>query len=168
MPKVALFKQDGSQAGDVELAESVFGVEPNEHVLREAVVMQQTSVRQGTLAVKNRSAGRVDGRTPWRQQGTGSSRQGSIRSPQWVGSVTVFGSAPRTYSYKLPKKVRRLALKSALSSKAKEDNLVILESLSFDAPKTKQVINMLDGLKVDGKTLIVVSEKDENVIRSAS
>ncbi|HLR65895.1 50S ribosomal protein L4 [Virgibacillus alimentarius] len=168
MPKVALFKQDGSQAGDVELNESVFGIEPNEHVLREAVVMQQASLRQGTHAVKNRSEVRGGGRKPWRQKGTGRARQGSIRSPQWVGGGTVFGPTPRSYSYKLPKKVRRLALKSALSSKAKEDNLVILESLSFDAPKTKQVINMLDGLKVDGKTLIVVSEKDENVIRSAS
>ena len=168
MPRVALFKQDGTQAGDIELNETVFGIEPNEHVLHQAVVMQQASLRQGTHAVKNRSEVRGGGRKPWRQKGTGRARQGSIRSPQWVGGGTVFGPTPRSYSYKLPKKVRRLALKSALSSKVKEENLVVLESLAMDAPKTKEVIKMLGALNVNEKVLIVTAEKEENIIRSAN
>ncbi|WP_087975043.1 50S ribosomal protein L4 [Oceanobacillus rekensis] len=168
MPKVALFKQDGSNAGDIELNDSVFGIEPNTHVLHEAVVMQRASMRQGTHAVKNRSEVRGGGRKPWRQKGTGRARQGSIRSPQWVGGGTVFGPTPRSYSYKLPKKVRRLALKSALSSKVKEESLFVLDSIAIDAPKTKEVIKMLNALKVDTKALIVLAEKDEAVIRSAN
>jgi large subunit ribosomal protein L4 len=168
MPKVALFKQDGTQAGDVELNESVFGIEPNTHVLHQAVVMQQASLRQGTHKVKNRSEVRGGGRKPWRQKGTGRARQGSIRSPQWVGGGTVFGPTPRSYSYKLPKKVRRLALKSALSSKVKEENLVVLDNLALDAPKTKDVVKLLAALSVNEKALIVTAEKDENVVRSAN
>jgi len=168
MPKVALLKQDGSNAGDIELNESVFGIEPNTHVLHEAVVMQRASMRQGTHAVKNRSEVRGGGRKPWRQKGTGRARQGSIRSPQWVGGGTVFGPTPRSYSYKLPKKVRRLALKSALSSKVKEESLFVLDSIAIDAPKTKEVVKMLDALKVDTKALIVLAEKNEAIIRSAN
>ncbi|MFC4025668.1 50S ribosomal protein L4 [Oceanobacillus longus] len=168
MPKVALLKQDGSNAGDIELNDSVFGIEPNTHVLHEAVVMQRASLRQGTHAVKNRSDVRGGGRKPWRQKGTGRARQGSIRSPQWVGGGVVFGPTPRSYSYKLPKKVRRLALKSALSSKVKEESLFVLDSIGFDVPKTKEVIKMLDALKVDTKVLIVTADKDEKVIRSAN
>lgn len=168
MPKVALLKQDGSQAGEVELNDSVFGIEPNEHVLRDAVVMQQASMRQGTHAVKNRSDVRGGGRKPWRQKGTGRARQGSIRSPQWVGGGVVFGPTPRSYSYKLPKKVRRLALQSAYSSKVKEENLVVLENIAIDAPKTKEVVAMLNALKVDNKVLIVTADQDENVVRSAN
>ncbi|MBU5267633.1 50S ribosomal protein L4 [Virgibacillus proomii] len=168
MPKVALFKQDGAQAGEMELNDSVFGIEPNTHVLHEAVVMQRSSMRQGTHAVKNRSEVSGGGRKPWRQKGTGRARQGSIRSPQWVGGGTVFGPTPRSYSYKLPKKVRRLALKSALSSKLKENNLVVLESLTFDEPKTKEAVKMLEALKIDTKALIVVTEKDDTVIRSTN
>ncbi len=158
MPKVTLFKQDGSNAGEVELNEAVFGIEPNTHVLHEAVVMQRASLRQGTHAVKNRSAVRGGGRKPWRQKGTGRARQGSIRSPQWVGGGVVFGPTPRSYSYKLPKKVRRLALRSALSSKVKEENIFVLEQLALDTPKTKEIINLLDALKVDEKALIVTAE----------
>ncbi|WP_269410880.1 50S ribosomal protein L4 [Lentibacillus daqui] len=168
MPKVALFKQDGSQAGDMELTDSVFGIEPNTHVLHEAVVMQQASLRQGTHDVKNRSEVRGGGRKPWRQKGTGRARQGSIRAPQWVGGGTVFGPTPRSYSYKLPKKVRRLALKSALSSKVNEENLVVLDGITIDVPKTKEIVNMLQALNVDNKALIVTAEKDETVIRSAN
>ncbi|MBC5638552.1 MULTISPECIES: 50S ribosomal protein L4 [Ornithinibacillus] len=168
MPKVALFKQDGSQAGEIELNASVFGIEPNTHVLHEAVVMQRASMRQGTHAVKNRSDVRGGGRKPWRQKGTGRARQGSIRSPQWVGGGVVFGPTPRSYSYKLPKKVRRLALKSALSSKVQEENLVVLESLALDAPKTKEVVKMLGALNVNEKALIVTADTDENVVRSAN
>lgn len=168
MPKVALYNQSGSQVGDVELNDSVFGIEPNEHVLHDAVVMQQASRRQGTHAVKNRSAVAGGGRKPWRQKGTGRARQGSIRSPQWVGGGVVFGPTPRSYGYKLPKKVRRLALQSALSSKVNEDSLVVLEGLAFDAPKTKEVVKVLDALKVTEKVLIVTADKDDVVTKSAN
>ncbi|WP_371069846.1 50S ribosomal protein L4 [Sediminibacillus sp. JSM 1682029] len=168
MPKVALYNQGGSQVGDLELNDAVFGIEPNTHVLHEAVVMQRASLRQGTHDVKNRSEVRGGGRKPWRQKGTGRARQGSIRSPQWVGGGTVFGPTPRSYSYKLPKKVRRLALKSALSSKVNEESLVVLDSLAFDAPKTKEVVNVLSALNVDGKALIVTADQDEVVARSAN
>ncbi|MFD1609613.1 50S ribosomal protein L4 [Oceanobacillus luteolus] len=168
MPKVTLFKQDGSNAGEVELNEAVFGIEPNTHVLHEAVVMQRASLRQGTHAVKNRSAVRGGGRKPWRQKGTGRARQGSIRSPQWVGGGVVFGPTPRSYSYKLPKKVRRLALRSALSSKVKEENIFVLEQLALNAPKTKEIINLLDALKVDEKALIVTADTNETIARSAN
>lgn len=168
MPKVALYNQTGSQVGDVELSEAVFGIEPNTHVLHETVLMQQASLRQGTHAVKNRSEVRGGGRKPWRQKGTGRARQGSIRSPQWVGGGTVFGPTPRSYSYKLPKKVRRLALKSALSSKVVENNLFVLESITVDAPKTKEIVKVLEGLNVNEKALIVTAETDVNVVRSAN
>lgn len=168
MPKVALFKQDGSQAGEIELNDSVFGIEPNTHVLHEAVVMQRASMRQGTHDVKNRSEVRGGGRKPWRQKGTGRARQGSIRSPQWVGGGTVFGPTPRSYSYKLPKKVRRLALKSALSSKVKEESIIVLENITFDAPKTKEFVKMLGALNVNEKALIVTADTDETVVRSAN
>ncbi len=168
MPKVTLYKQDGSNAGEVDLNEAVFGIEPNTHVLHEAVVMQRASMRQGTHAVKNRSEVRGGGRKPWRQKGTGRARQGSIRSPQWVGGGVVFGPTPRSYSYKLPKKVRRLALKSALSSKVKNDNIFVLESIEIETPKTKKVVELLDALKVNDKALIVTAEKDDTVVRSAN
>ncbi|MBB6455186.1 large subunit ribosomal protein L4 [Salirhabdus euzebyi] len=167
MPKVALFKQDGTKAGDIELAEAVFGIEPNTHVLHEAVHAQRASLRQGTHKVKNRSEVSGGGRKPWRQKGTGRARQGSIRSPQWVGGGTVFGPTPRSYSYKLPKKVRRLALKSALSSKVVEENIIVLDALSIEAPKTKDVIKLLEGLKVES-ALIVTADLDVNVERSAN
>lgn len=168
MPKVALFKQDGSQAGGVELNDEVFGIEPNTHVLQEAYHMQRASQRQGTHAVKNRSAVRGGGKKPWKQKGTGRARHGSSRSPIWVGGGVTFGPTPRSYSYKLPKKVRRLALKSALSSKVKEDNIFVLESLSFDKPQTKEVVKMLSALDIEKKTLIITAEKEENVAKSAN
>jgi large subunit ribosomal protein L4 len=168
MPKVALYKQDGSNAGEIELNENLFGIEPNNHVLHEAVVMQRASLRQGTHAVKNRSAVRGGGRKPWRQKGTGRARQGSIRSPQWVGGGVVFGPTPRSYSYKLPKKVRRLALKSALSSKVKEEGIFVLETLEMDTPKTKEIVKLLDALKIDNKVLFVTADKDVTVSRSAN
>ncbi|NMH69133.1 50S ribosomal protein L4 [Bacillus sp. RO3] len=167
MPKVALFNQSGSKVGDIELNDTVFGIEPNKHVMFEAVVMQRASLRQGNHKVKNRSEVRGGGRKPWRQKGTGRARQGSIRSPQWRGGGTVFGPVPRSYSYKLPKKVRRLAIKSALSSKVAEENILVLEALSFDAPKTKEFANVLKGLSVDSKTLVITDGLDENVALSA-
>ncbi|WP_050613632.1 50S ribosomal protein L4 [Bacillus testis] len=167
MPKVTLFNQAGSNVGEIELNESIFGIEPNQSVLFEAIVMQRASLRQGTHKVKNRSEVAGGGRKPWRQKGTGRARQGSIRSPQWRGGGTVFGPQPRSYSYKLPKKVRRLALKSALASKVQDENLLVLESLSFEAPKTKEFVSFLKGLSVDTKALIVTDALDENVALSA-
>ncbi|MBU5365312.1 50S ribosomal protein L4 [Enterococcus devriesei] len=161
MPTVALFKQDGTQNGDITLNEEIFGIEPNESVVYDAIVMQRASLRQGTHAVKNRSAVRGGGRKPWRQKGTGRARQGSIRSPQWRGGGIVFGPTPRSYSYKLPKKVRRLAIKSVLSEKVAENNLVAVEALSFDAPKTKEFKQVLTGLSIDSKVLVVLETENE-------
>ncbi|WP_027964796.1 50S ribosomal protein L4 [Halalkalibacillus halophilus] len=168
MPKVALFNQAGSQVGDVELADAVFGIEPNEKVMHQAVLSQQASLRQGTHKVKGRSEVSGGGRKPWRQKGTGRARQGSIRSPQWVGGGVVFGPTPRSYSMKLNKKVRSLALKSALASKVKDEEIVVLEGLNLEAPKTKEITALLSGLNVVGKALIITAENDTNVERSAN
>ncbi|WP_209125317.1 50S ribosomal protein L4 [Alkalihalobacillus sp. BA299] len=167
MPKVALFNQSGSQVGDIELSDAIFGIEPNEHVLHDAVVMQQASLRQGTHKTKGRSEVRGGGRKPWRQKGTGRARQGSIRSPQWVGGGVVFGPQPRDYGYKLPKKVRRLAIKSALSSKVKAAEIVVLEDLALNAPKTKEMVSILSNLSVDRKALIVTADYNDAVALSA-
>lgn len=167
MPKVTLFKQDGSTAGEIELNEAVFGIEPNEGVMFDAVIMQRASLRQGTHAVKNRSAVRGGGRKPWRQKGTGRARQGSIRSPQWVGGGTVFGPTPRSYSYKLPRKVRRLALQSVLSQKVLDGKLIVVDSLQFDAPKTKEFKQFLNSINVDSKTLLVLEGENTNAYYSA-
>lgn len=167
MPKVTLYKQDGSQAGDIELAEGVFGIEPNKDVLYEAVIMQQASRRQGTHSTKDRSEVRGGGIKPWRQKGTGRARHGSIRSPIWVGGGVTFGPTPRNYGYKLPKKQRRLALKSALSSKVGEENILVIDELSFEAPKTKEMKAMLAGLSATKKTLIVTADYNEAVALSA-
>lgn len=161
MTSVALYKQDGSQNGNVELNADIFGVEPNENVVFDTILMQRASLRQGTHAVKNRSAVRGGGKKPWRQKGTGRARQGSIRSPQWRKGGIVFGPTPRSYSYKLPKKVMRLALKSVLSQKVLDNSLVAVDSLAFDAPKTKDFVNVLNNLNVDTKTLVLVEEDNE-------
>ncbi|WP_379971389.1 50S ribosomal protein L4 [Ectobacillus sp. sgz5001026] len=167
MPKVTLFNQAGSQVGEIELAEAIFGIEPNESVLFDALVMQRASLRQGTHKVKGRSEVRGGGRKPWKQKGTGRARQGSIRSPQWRGGGIVFGPTPRSYAYKLPKKVRRLAVKSALSTKVLENNIIVLDSLAFDAPKTKEMSSVLKGLSVEKKALIVTDDSNEAVALSA-
>ena len=167
MPTVALFKQDGTQNGDITLNEEIFGIEPNESVVYDAIVMQRASLRQGTHAVKNRSAVRGGGRKPWRQNGTGRARQGSIRSPQWRGGGVVFGPTPRSYGYKLPQKVRRLALKSVYSAKVAEDKFVAVESLSFTAPKTAEFANVLSALNVDSKVLVILEEGNEFAALSA-
>ncbi|MDM5152934.1 50S ribosomal protein L4 [Bacillus sp. DX1.1] len=167
MPKVTVYNQTGSQVGEIELAEAIFGIEPNEAVLFEAVMMQRASLRQGTHKVKTRSEVRGGGRKPWRQKGTGRARQGSIRSPQWRGGGTVFGPTPRSYAYKLPKKVRRLAIKSALATKVVENNIVVLEDLVLNAPKTKDMVAVLKGLTVEKKALIVTADVNEAVELSA-
>ncbi|SMO79732.1 50S ribosomal protein L4 [Melghirimyces algeriensis] len=166
MPKVNVLDINGSQVGELELSDSVFGIEPNEAVLHQAVVMQQASLRRGTHAVKNRAAVRGGGRKPWKQKGTGRARHGSIRSPIWVGGGVAFGPTPRSYSFKLPKKVRRLAIRSALSSKMKADGLVVLDQLTMDQPKTKEMVKILSNLNADRKALVVGSEYDENVVLS--
>ncbi|MFZ2352985.1 50S ribosomal protein L4 [Paucilactobacillus nenjiangensis] len=164
---VALYKQDGKENGSVDLNADVFGIEPNESVVFDAILRQRASLRQGTHAVKNRSAVRGGGKKPWRQKGTGRARQGSIRSPQWRGGGIVFGPTPRSYSYKLPQKVRQLAMKSVLSQKVIDNGLVVVDSLKLDAPKTKDFAAVLNNLKVSEKTLLVLDESSENVELSA-
>ncbi|MBO0587289.1 50S ribosomal protein L4 [Sporosarcina sp. E16_8] len=167
MPKVSVLNQAGTSVGEIELNEAIFGIVPNESVLFEALVQQRASLRQGNHKVKTRSEVAGGGRKPWRQKGTGRARQGSIRSPQWRGGGIVFGPAPRSYSYKLPKKVRRLALLSALSTKVREEDVIVLEGLTFNAPKTKEFIKVLADLSVNRKALIVTADLDETVALSA-
>lgn len=167
MPKVALLNQTGSQVGDIELNDYVFGIVPNESVLFDAVIAQRASLRQGNHKVKNRSEVAGGGKKPWRQKGTGRARQGSIRSPQWRGGGVVFGPTPRSYSYKLPKKVRRLAMRSALSSAVANENLMVLEGLAFDAPKTKSFLQLQADLSLGKKALFVTADVNENLALSA-
>lgn len=167
MPKVALYNVSGAQVGEVELADSVFGITPNSYVVHDAVVMQQAAERAGTHKTKGRSEVRGGGRKPWRQKGTGRARQGSIRAPQWRGGGIVFGPTPRSYGYKLPKKVRRLAIKSVLSAKVLDNEIIVLDQLTMDAPKTKQFAEVLNNLKVERKALIVAAAYDDNVALSA-
>lgn len=163
MSKVSVLSQAGASVGDIELNQTIFGIEPNEAVLFEAVVQQRASLRQGNHKVKTRSEVAGGGRKPWRQKGTGRARQGSIRSPQWRGGGIVFGPTPRSYAYKLPRKVRRLALLSALSTKVREENLIVLDQLTFDAPKTKDFVQVLKDLSISKKALIVTADLDETV-----
>ena len=158
MANVKLFDQTGKEVSTVELNDAIFGIEPNESVVFDVVISQRASLRQGTHAVKNRSAVSGGGRKPWRQKGTGRARQGSIRSPQWRGGGVVFGPTPRSYGYKLPQKVRRLALKSVYSAKVAEDKFVAVEALSFAAPKTAEFANVLSALSIDSKVLVIVEE----------
>jgi large subunit ribosomal protein L4 len=166
MPKVSLYNVSGAQVGEIELSDSVFGIEPHKHVLHEAVVMQQASMRQGTHKVKGRSEVRGGGRKPWKQKATGRARQGSIRAPQWKGGGIVFGPTPRSYGYKLPKKVRRLAIKSALSSKVIANEIIVLDQLVLNQPKTKDFTAILKNLSVDRKALIVGLSFDDNIALS--
>lgn len=167
MTKVNVLSQTGSSVGEIELNDAIFGIEPNESVLFDAVIAQRASLRQGTHKTKGRSEVSGGGRKPWRQKGTGRARQGSIRSPQWRGGGIVFGPTPRSYAYKLPKKVRRLALKSALSSKVAETNFLVVDALTLDAPKTKDFVKVLADLSVATKSLIVTADVNENVALSA-
>ena len=166
MTSVALFKQDGSQNGTIELNADIFGIEPNENAEYEAILRQRASMRQGTHAVKNRSAVRGGGKKPWRQKGTGRARQGSIRAPQFRGGGIVFGPTPRSYNFNLPRKVRQLAIKSALSQKVADEKFVVVESINFDAPKTKEFAGVMNNLKVSEKVLVVVSDEDKNAAQS--
>lgn len=167
MPKVALYDITGSQIGDIELRDDIFGVEVNRHVMYEAVKNYLANQRQGTQSAKTRAEVRGGGRKPWRQKGTGRARQGSIRSPQWVGGGVVFAPKPRDYSYKLPKKIKRLALKSALSSKVADQEIIVVDKLVLEQPKTKEMVKILSNLNAGKKTLVVIPERDENVILAA-
>ncbi|MBS1007271.1 50S ribosomal protein L4 [Leuconostoc suionicum] len=167
MTKVAVLKQDGSQAADIELNDAVFAIEPNNAVITDAVLMQRASLRQGTHAVKNRSAVSGGGRKPWKQKGTGRARAGSIREPQFRGGGIVFGPSPRSYAYRINRKAYQLALKSVLSQKVADNKLVVVDALSFEAPKTQDFKKVLANLSADKKTLVVVDEDNENAILSA-
>ena len=165
MPEVILFNQEAKEIGHIELAEEVFGIEPNQQAMFDAIVMQRACMRQGTHDTKGRSEVRGGGKKPWRQKGTGCARQCSIRAPQWRGGGTVFGPTPRSYAYKLNRKVRRLALKSVLSTKVLENNLVVVDAIKLDAPKTKEFVALMDAFKLERKTLFVfdVEEDFDNV-----
>ncbi|MBO8129550.1 MAG: 50S ribosomal protein L4 [Peptococcaceae bacterium] len=167
MPKVAVFNTKGEQVGEMELSDEVFGQPVNEAVLHEVVTMQLANRRRGTHDTKTRGEVRGGGRKPWRQKGTGRARHGSIRSPIWRGGGIVFGPHPRDYHYKVPKKVRRLALKSALSSKVGEGKIFVLEALELEAPKTKDMVQILQNLQAGKGALVVTEGKDEHVIKSA-
>jgi large subunit ribosomal protein L4 len=167
MPTVDLLKQDGTTNGEVTLNDAVFGIEPNNNVVFDVVTNQQASKRQGTHAVKNRSAVRGGGKKPWRQKGTGRARHGSTRSPIWRGGGVVFGPTPRSYGYKVPRKSRRLAIKSVLSQKVLDNELVVVDTLELDAPKTKDFRAILDNLEVNKKVLLVLDSDNETIMKSA-
>ena len=155
MPKVTLYNTAGAAAGEIELNDSVFGVEYNEAVIHQAVVRQMANERLGTHATKTRGLVRGGGRKPWKQKGTGRARVGSIRSPLWVGGGTVFGPTPRSHAKDMTRKARQLAVKSALSEKLRANELIVVDAINFDAPKTKEVVKFLAAFNVDGKALIV-------------
>ena len=165
MANLKVMDQNGKDSGEVTLNDKVFGNDPKESVVLEAIIRQRAGKRQGTSKVKNRSAVRGGGKKPWRQKGTGRARQGSIRAPQWRGGGTVFGPTPRSYAYTMPRKQRRLAIKSVLSQKLIDNDLIVLDKLTMSAPKTKELVSMLNGLNADGKVLIV--SDDNNVQLSA-
>lgn len=165
MAKVSVYNMEGSQVGEIELNDAVFGVEVNEHLVHMAVVSQLANKRQGTQSAKTRSEVRGGGRKPWRQKGTGHARQGSTRSPQWTGGGVVFAPKPRNYSFKLNKKEKQLALKSAMTSRVAENKFIVLDDFHLDEIKTKKFQAVLNNLKVN-KALVVLGEKNDNVILS--
>jgi large subunit ribosomal protein L4 len=167
MPKVALYNKNGEQVGELELNDVVFGIEPNEAVVHEAVVMQMASWRRGTHSVKTRAEVRGGGRKPWKQKGTGRARAGTTRSPLWRKGGIIFGPKPRDYSYHIPRKKARLAVRSILSAKVRDGEIIVLDQLNFDEIKTKQMVEVLNNLKVDKKALVVTADNAENVEKSA-
>ena len=167
MPKVDVYNMQGKKVSDVELNEAVFGIEPNENIVHSVLVNYLANQRQGTQSTKTRAEVRGGGRKPWRQKGTGRARQGSIRAPQWIKGGIALGPKPRSYKYTVNKKERRLAIKSLLSSKVLENELTVVDTFAFDTIKTKQMVNALTNLKVEGKTLILLADKNENVQKSA-
>jgi large subunit ribosomal protein L4 len=167
MPKVALYDISGAQIGELELNDNIFGIEPNQAVLYDFVKMQLANKRVGTASTKTRAEVRGGGKKPWRQKGTGRARVGSSRNPVWKGGGITFGPKPRDFSYKLPKKVRRLAMKSALSSKVIDSSIIVLDQFNLDEPKTKDFIRILDSLNIENPTLVITADGDPNVTRSA-
>ncbi|MDD4171447.1 MAG: 50S ribosomal protein L4 [Syntrophomonas sp.] len=167
MPKVAVYDMRGTQVGEIDLNDQVFGLEPNEAVMQQFVKMQLANKRVGNASTKTRAEVRGGGKKPWKQKGTGRARVGSTRNPVWRGGGIAFGPKPRDYSYKLPRKVRRLALKSALSSKVQDSNIIVVDILTFDEPKTKLMLETLDLLNAAAKTLVITADGDVNVYKSA-
>ena len=167
MPKVDVYDIKGKKVSDVELAEAIFGIEPNEAIVHSVLVNYLANQRQGTQSTKTRAEVRGGGRKPWRQKGTGRARQGSIRAPQWVKGGIALGPKPRSYKYTVNKKERRLAIKSLLSSKVLEKELTVVDKLELAEIKTKIMVKALADLKVEGKTLIVLPENNKNVLMSA-
>lgn len=167
MPKIDVYNVEGKKVSDVELKDEIFGIEPNEDVVHSVLINYLANQRQGTQSTKTRSEVSGGGKKPWRQKGTGRARQGSIRAPHWVGGGIALGPKPRSYKYRVNKKERRLAIKSMLSSKVLEKQLVVVDAIDFKEIKTKQMVNALTNLKVSGKTLILLPEKNENVQKSA-
>ena len=166
MLKVKVYNQEGAEVKDLELNEAVFGIEPNKQALFDMVLLQRASLRQGTHKVKNRTEVSGGGKKPWRQKGTGRARQGSIRAPQWIKGGVVFAPKPRDYRMSIPKSMRRVAMLSALTSKVQNDEMVVLESLTLEAPRTKEIVKMLNAFNAK-KTLIVTAEANETVYKSA-
>ena len=166
MPTVDLYNLEGKKVSTVDLKEEVFGIEPNENVVHSVLANYLANQRQGTQSTKTRAEVRGGGRKPWRQKGTGRARQGSIRAPQWIKGGIALGPKPRKYSYRVNKKEKRLAIRSILSSKVLENNLVVLDKISFKDIKTKQMVNALAKNKVEGKALVMIAEKNENVEKS--
>ena len=166
MPTVVMINQLGEEVGKIDLNEAVFGIEVNEHAVYEVVKNQLANKRQGTQSAKTRAEVRGGGRKPWRQKGTGRARQGSTRSPQWTGGGVVFAPKPRDYSYSVPKKVKRLALKSVLTSKVNDEEIIVLDKLELDAISTKAAQEVISKINIGRNALFVVSERDEKVYRS--
>ena len=167
MASVSVYNMEGAEVGKLDLNDDVFGVEINENLVHLAVVQQLADNRQGTQKAKTRSEVSGGGKKPWRQKGTGHARQGSTRAPQWTGGGTVFAPVPRDYSFKLNKKEKRTALKSALTNSVNNNKFIVIDELKFDAPKTKDFVKFLENIKVSDKALVVLSENDKNVILSA-
>jgi len=168
MATVKMLDMTGAEAGSIELKDEIFGITPNENAVHAVVKNYLANQRQGTQSAKNRGEVRGGGKKPFRQKGTGRHRQGSSTDPSQVGGGVAFAPKPRDYRYTLPRKLRRLAMKSALSSKVVENEIIVLDSLSFEAPKTKEMIKVLDSIKAAKKALIVMAEKDDNVVKSAA
>ncbi len=167
MANVSVYNMEGKEVGKIDLSDAIFGVEINEHLVHMAVLQQLADNRQGTQKAKTRSEVSGGGRKPWRQKGTGHARQGSIRAPQWKGGGVVFAPVPRDYSFKMNKKEKRAALKSALTDKAQAGNLIVVDELKFDEIKTKKFAEVMNNLKATRKALVVLADNDQNVVLSA-
>ena len=167
MPKLGLFNIEAKQVGEIQLNDNIFAAEVNADAMHQVVVALLANKRQGTQSAKTRAEVRGGGIKPWRQKGTGRARQGSIRAVQWVGGGVAFAPKPRSYNYTLPKKVRRLAMKSALTSKVQNGEMIVLDALNMEAPKTKEFVQILKYVNASKKALVVTAENNENVIKSA-